>query len=380
MFWWRFTVKRSAKMRDNLKYVLLLLASVAGILLVWYFSSIVLFIAVAAVISLVVRPIFQALRGIRFRKKSLGNGICAFITLLILWVFIGLFFFSVIPLIANEFQFLSSVDVPKALQKLIHMLSEVLAPLRRNEMGVAMLNSFEEQFKNSISALFDFNRLRDFFASIAGFVGGMFIAAFSITFITFFFLKDESLLTKGFLLFLPNRYESGLTHAFRSIRFLLRRYFLGIFIQTCLIFILVTSGFSILGLAFSHAAIIGLVSGLLNVVPYLGPLIGASFGITVGSLVFLQGARPTAFFAFLSGMILVYTITHLLDNMVFQPLIFSNSVKAHPLEIFIVILISGYLVGIVGMFLAIPVYTILRVIAREFFNNYKVINKLTGHL
>ncbi len=367
-------------MRDSLKYVLIFIAAVAGIYLLWYFRAIVVFIAVSAVISLVVRPLFQFFRRIHFRKKPLGNAVCSFLTLLVLWIFVGLFFFSVIPLIASEFQFLSSVDVPKALQKLLHMLSEVLDPIRRTEMGVAMLDSFEQQLKQSVSELFDFNQLRDFFTSIAGFFGGMFIAAFSITFITFFFLKDEGLLTKGFLLFLPNRYESGLIHAFRSIRFLLRRYFFGILIQICLIAILVTSGFSILGLAFSHAAIIGLVSGLMNVVPYLGPLIGAFFGITVGSLVFLQGAQDIAFLAFLGGMVLIYAIVQLLDNMVFQPLIFSNSVKAHPLEIFIVILISGYLSGIVGMFFAIPVYTILRVVGREFFNNYKVINKLTGHL
>lgn len=367
-------------MKNIIKYILLILAAVGGIWLLWYFRSIVLFIAISAVISLIVRPLFQTFRRIRFRKRPLGNGICAFLTVLSLWIVVVLFFRVLTPLIASEIQFLTSVDVPRAFQKLINALSEFLAPFRRNELGLAMVKSMEEQFRQAVGALFDFEQVRNFFTSIAGFFGGMFVAAFSITFITFFFIKDEDLLVKGILLFLPNHYEPGLIHALRSIRFLLRRYFFGIFIQTCLIATLVTSGFMLLGMTFSHAAVIGLFSGLMNVVPYLGPLIGAFFGITVGSLVFLQVNHPMAYLALLGGMVVIYVIVQLLDNMVFQPLIFSSSVKAHPLEIFIVILMSGYLAGVGGMFLAIPVYTILRVVGREFFNNYKLVKKLTGHL
>jgi predicted PurR-regulated permease PerM len=135
-----------------------------------------------------------------------------------------------------------------------------------------------------------------------------------------------------------------------------------------------------LGIGFNHAVIIGIFSGLMNIIPYLGPLIGAFFGITVGTLVYLQLPLEMTFLAFLGGMTLIYVTMQLSDNMVFQPLIFSNSVKAHPLEIFIVILSAGYLSGILGMFLAIPVYTIIRVIAREFFDKYEVVQKLTDRL
>ncbi|MFW5890444.1 MAG: AI-2E family transporter, partial [Marinilabiliaceae bacterium] len=86
------------------------------------------------------------------------------------------------------------------------------------------------------------------------------------------------------------------------------------------------------------------------------------------------------FLSFFGSMLLVYITAQLIDNMFFQPLIFSNSVKAHPLEIFIVILSAGYMSGILGMFLAIPVYTILRVIAREFFNKYEAVKRLTDRM
>jgi len=161
---------------------------------------------------------------------------------------------------------------------------------------------------------------------------------------------------------------------------LLRRYFLGILIQTTLMGTIVTLGFSLLGVGFSHAVIIGIFSGLMNIIPYLGPLIGAIFGISVGTLVFLQLPMEITYLSFLGGMLVIYVTVQLMDNVVFQPLIFSNSVKAHPLEIFIVILAAGYLSGILGMFLAIPVYTIIRVIAREFFDKYELVQKLTDRM
>jgi predicted PurR-regulated permease PerM len=160
----------------------------------------------------------------------------------------------------------------------------------------------------------------------------------------------------------------------------LRRYFIGVLIQINLICFLVTSGFLILGVNFNHAITIGLISGLLNIIPYVGPLIGAFFGLLTGVILFLQIQTGYPIITFLLWICLIYAIVQTIDNLVFQPIIFSNSVNAHPLEIFLVILMSGYLAGIVGMFLAIPVYTIFRVVAREFFYKYRVVKKLTERL
>lgn len=132
-----------------------------------------------------------------------------------------------------------------------------------------------------------------------------------------------------------------------------------------------------LGLQFEHALTIGLISGLFNVIPYVGPVLGGTFGILTASVIYLQLPFDLPFLSYLGFALLIYVVVQLMDNLLFQPLIFSTSVRAHPLEIFIVILMSGYLSGILGMFLAIPVYTIVRVIAREFFYKYRVVKKLT---
>ena len=356
------------------------MAVFGGLFLLWYFRSIVTFVAVAAIISLVARPLFDLYHRIHIRRFYVGRSLAALLTVLTIWVFIILFFRFTVPLIATEIQFFSSIDIPLALEKVGRLLSETLAPLRGSDFGQSILQSIEDQFETALLTLLDYEQVRSFFASVAEFFGGIFIAAFSISFITFFFLKEEGLLIGGILLFVPNRHEESIRHALFSIRYLLRRYLVGILIQTTLMGTIVTTGFSLIGVGFSHAAVIGIFSGLMNIIPYLGPLIGATFGISVGTLVFLQLPLEMTFFSFFGSMLLVYITAQLVDNMLFQPLIFSNSVKAHPLEIFIVILSAGYLSGILGMFLAIPVYTILRVIAREFFNKYEAVKRLTDRM
>jgi predicted PurR-regulated permease PerM len=169
------------------------------------------------------------------------------------------------------------------------------------------------------------------------------------------------------MLMIPDEYEEGLRHVLLSVKFLLRRYFLGVLLQIFLICFFVTAGFTILGVSFNHAVTIGIVSGLFNVIPYVGPVLGALFGLLTSSIIYMQGPVELSFLTFMAFVGLIYVIVQLMDNLLFQPLIFSNSVQVHPLEIFIVILMSGYLSGVVGMFLAIPVYTIIRVIGREFF-------------
>jgi predicted PurR-regulated permease PerM len=79
-------------------------------------------------------------------------------------------------------------------------------------------------------------------------------------------------------------------------------------------------------------------------------------------------------------MIIVEVVTHLIDNIVFQPIIYSNSVRAHPLEVFIVVLAAGFAAGIPGMIFGIPAYTVMRVFAREFFYNFKAVQKITSGL
>lgn len=141
--------------------------------------------------------------------------------------------------------------------------------------------------------------------------------------------------------------------------------------------VLITIGLIIVGIKFDTAIVIGLVAGILNVVPYVGPLTGSIMGMVIGVATNLNLDFSTQLFPLIGYILLVFIVTRVIDDVLFQPLIYSSSVNAHPLEIFIVILIAGSIAGILGMLLAIPAYTVIRVFAKEFFNKFRVVEKLT---
>ena len=201
---------------------------------------------------------------------------------------------------------------------------------------------------------------------------------FSVIFISFFFLKDENLFSHIILMTVPEQYADKTNVILTDTRKLLTRYFTGIVMQLCIMMTIEVTGLSIFGIP--NALLIGTFGGMMNIIPYIGPLIGASVGILLGisSIVSFGNYNdiiPTALI-----IIGVFSFANMIDNFVIQPFVFSKRVKAHPLEIFFVVLMAGSMAGVPGMILAIPSYTVLRVIAREFLDKFSVVRNLTKNL
>lgn len=240
--------------------------------------------------------------------------------------------------------------------------------------------NFLDVVTESLGAQIDFSKVSNWFALVAGTIGSVLIAFFSISFITFFFLKESNMFREFIILLVPRSVEGKVSHILDSISYLLRRYFIGLLFEVFMVMLLVTIGLSIVGIEFNHAVVIGLFCGVLNVIPYLGPWMGALLGLLIGAALHISPDFVGETLPILAWMALVFATVQVADNVLFQPLIYSSSVKAHPLEIFLVILTAGSMAGILGMILAIPVYTILRVIAKEFFENMKLVQKMTRNL
>ena len=161
-------------------------------------------------------------------------------------------------------------------------------------------------------------------------------------------------------------------------KFMLRRYFIGIIMQVSVVTILISLG--LWGLGVENALLIGFLAGIVNIVPYVGPIIGAIVALFITLTTGLSETSGVELLPLLGKIAVVFACVQLIDNFFIQPYIFSNSVKAHPLEIFIVISIAGTLAGVTGMILAIPGYTLIRIIAREFLSGFKVVDTLTKNL
>lgn len=362
------------------RYIILGAGLSIVIFLLWYFNNIVAYVLASAVLSLIGKPIVDLVCSINIKGWQPPRPIGAAVGLITLWFFFFLFFRIMIPLVISQINELSAVNVPNMIANFDEPLAEIDAFIKQYLPAAVEDYSFRDYLVEEISNVVNVNFVTQFFSSTANILGALFIAVFSVSFITFFFLKDEGLFLEGITILFPEKFEKNITHALISVNNLLRRYFIGIFLQSTGVMTLDTIGLMIVGIPFRTALVIGLFRGILNVIPYVGPIIGTFLGLLIGVATNLHMDFTTEVFPLMIFMTISFVSVQLVDNFLFQPLIFSSSVKAHPLEIFIVLLIAGSIAGILGMLLAIPGYTVLRVFAKEFFNNFRVVRKLTKQL
>jgi len=326
------------------------------------------------------RPLVDLFCRIRIKKWVFPRSLSALITLAIIWGLIIMFFIIFVPLVTTQINYFSSIDSDKIILAIQGPINKIETLFRAFNKDISNELSIQDYIKGKIAGILNINMIQNFLGSLIGILGNVIIAIFSITFITFFFLKDQHLFFESILMWVPDKYVDNVTRALYSIKKLLTRYFIGIVIQSTCIMILITIGMTIAGIDFEQALVMGLILGILNVIPYVGPWIGLLIAIIMGVASHINQDFTLVVIPLVTYMIIVEAITHLIDNIVFQPIIFSNSVKAHPLEIFVVVLASGFAAGIPGMIFGIPGYTVLRVFAREFFYNFKAIQKITSSL
>lgn len=292
-----------------------------------------------------------------------------FIIFMVIWL--------VIPMIARQAELLSGVDV----EKLSSSFSEPLQYIQKNlrELNLISPNeNIEENISSQLVSFMGFTQFSNFVNSIVGFAQSLMVAVFTVSFITFFFLKDERLFYKMVIAASPSNYHTEVKHVLYDCKRLLTRYFLGLCLDITIIICLLTLGMYMLGL--ENALMIGVIAGLMNIVPYVGPIIGWAIALLLGLSGNLGMDFNTEMVPLMLKMTGIFVTVNLLDAFVLQPTIYSNSVKAHPLEIFLVIMMAASIAGIPGMMLAIPSYTVLRIIAREFFNKFYLVKNLTENI
>lgn len=237
--------------------------------------------------------------------------------------------------IKNKFPFLSSVNFS---EKISTLLNEALLG------GLTNVN-------NLIYSLFSF-------------IAIMVI----VPFLSFFLLKDSKRLFKGIINIMPNKYFEFSYSLIKKISFQLSRFIRGWLLDAFIVGLLSSIGLSLLGI--NNSISIGFVAGIGHLIPYFGPLIGGVPAIIISIIQFGN-------LSMLPSVALMFVIIYTLDNGFIQPNIFSKSTDMHPLVIIVLIMIGSQLMGILGMLLAVPIATIVKTAAREFYfgyKNYKIIH------
>ncbi len=358
------------------KYIIGIAVTAAILFLVWYFGNIVAYILTSAVLAIIGKPMVDLLLRLRIRKFRFPRWLAALLTLATIWALVVTFFSLFIPLVFGKMNELSTLQMPQLVQSFDEPLNALEEFLQKvfAVSGDGGEFSLKEAIVKQLTPIFNVNVINDIFSSIVSIIGDTVVALFSISFITFFFLKEDNLFYNMVVAMFPKKYESNITHAMNSITQLLIRYFTGILAESFLIMLVLSLAFMVWGFSADTAFFMGLVMGILNVIPYIGPLIGGGICVIVGVISPLEGVAIEHMLLMIIGTIL---FVKGLDDFILQPTLYSNRVNAHPLEIFLVILIAGSVAGVVGMLLAIPAYNVIRVFAKEFFYNFRLVQKLT---
>lgn len=351
--------------------ILRALGVVTGVLLLIFFiykvQSVIIYLILAIILSLIGRPIVDLLT----KKLKFPNFIAVISTMMIFLLAILGIISMFIPLVQEQGHNISLLNTEELRNRILNLFQEIdlfFASRKINLFG---------ELKN-IDLTSKISSIPSLLNSLMSVVGTFSMGLFSVLFITFFFLMDKNLLPNFFLFITPHRNEHKTLNSLTKINNLLSRYFIGLIIQISILFTI----YSVTLLIFDirSAVVIAFLCALLNLIPYLGPIIGGVLMILLTMTSSLEYDFQTHIIPVTTYVLMGYIFAQLIDNFFSQPIIFSKSVKSHPLEIFLVIVMAGFLFGVTGMIFAVPLYTVIKVVLKEFLSDNQFVKSITKGL
>ena len=373
-------MENQSKLEKLAGYLIFLGALAIVCVACWYFSNVLIYVILAFLVSLISQPLMHLMQKIRIKGKSAPNWLLAILSIILVIAILLLVVIMVIPVVVNIINEASLFGDSSSLGNIGDSI---------NEWIVGLFPSLGTDF-DAVSVLLDYLKgsLSDF--SVTGLIGSvgsvvidLAVGIFAVVFISFFFVKDEKLFSKIVAALVPDRIEASVTESIIDIEHLLSRYFVGLLLEMLCVAVLNFLGLSLIArIGVTNAIGIAFIAGILNIIPYVGPIIGEAIGVLL-CMVLKYGTGvglDVNIWVFALIVLAIMLGVQLIDNFVLQPIIYSTSIQATPLEIFIVMLIAGHIGGILGMLAAIPAYTVIRVIAGRFFYDKKFVQRLMPDL
>ncbi len=312
----------------------------------WYFSRLVIYLLVGAILAYSLRPLVDRIQGLGLTRIP-----AIVITFLLFVGFLSMLAGSLVPFVANQVRELSQLVSVEKISVIAATIEDRLSQVVPVAEG-AVIDGVTRVFQT----LFQEQGVSSMMGSLVDIFTNLFYAFIIVPFISFFFLKDGPMIRQGVMKAVPNRYYEVTLSVIEKVETNIGRYLQGLLAQCVSIATVASLMLYVVGL--DYALAVGVFAGLANTIPYFGPLMGFIAGAVVGIV-------QSGDFSLIPGVFVAMAITQVADNVFFQPLIFSRVAKAHPLVILFVVLVGAQLGGIVGMLVAIPVTTTIRVMAEQ---------------
>ena len=363
------------------KYIMIAAGAAIVLGLCWFFRNVITYILAAVVVSLIAKPLVNVLKKIKIKGKRAPDWFLAAFSLIFVLACFFTVAYVVVPIAGSIIKNISLGSIESSLRSISGPLADLNSFLTQSFPRLGEDFRIEVAVVQEMQHMFNMTQFSSWIGSAASFFTSLAIGLFSVVFIGFFFIKDDGLFTEIVCAIVPDKHEKTTEKAISDIGHLLSRYFIGVLLEVLGVALINFLGLSLIARLGVNAALgIAFITGIFNIIPYVGPLMGGVIGTTLGLILKYSSATPIGldvnFWVFASILIAIFCFTQLIDNFVYQPLIYSTSIKAKPLEIFIVLLIVGHIGGPLAMIIAIPSYTVVRVIAFRFFGHVKAIKRL----
>ncbi|MGL1888760.1 MAG: AI-2E family transporter [Reichenbachiella sp.] len=339
----------------------------------WLFSDIFIYVCISIVIATILRPLTNMINRTYIFRMKIPRVIAVLLSFCVIIGVVSLFMLLFIPLIAEQINVISGLSFEEIYSHVSSPLVDIENKLIEYNLVSNTEHSLTETIRKSTFSIIKNINFQSLINNLLTLTGGVFVTMMALGFITFFLLLENGLISRLMISMVPNEYFELFISAIHKIEHLLSNYLIGLMVQMLSIFSMAAIGLSIFGI--KYALTIAVFAAVVNLIPYMGPMLGAIFGILVGLSTSAHFALDNVTILLMAKIGAVFAVVQVADNVLLQPMIFSKSVKAHPLEIFVVIFAAASLAGIPGMIAAIPVYTIIRVSVMEIsegFNSYQI--------
>ena len=349
-----------------LRAVGILVLIALSLFIIHQISTVIVYLIVSLIFALIATPVVKFLN----KKLKFKNTIAVVTTLFLFILLLAGFILLFVPLIINQVDKLSLLDIDSLKQNYTTIIDQLTAYFSKYNINLSKAFDSSSMVKN-----IDFNFVPNLLNGIINALGNFSVGLVSVIFITFFLLKDKAFYFRSFKSLLPDSNKEKIVDSVRKSNDLLSRYFIGLMLQLLIVFILYLIVLLIFGV--DNALIIAFLCAILNIIPYVGPIISTVLAALLTMISNIQGDFSTEIIPTTIYVIIGFFLVQFIDNNFSQPIIFSKSTDSHPLQIFLVILTAGFLFGITGMIIAVPMYTVLKVMAKEFFPNNTFVKLLT---
>lgn len=349
------------------------------------FPNVLAYLILGAVFALIGSPVFNVLAKVSIAHRSPGKNLRALLAVLAILLGMAVVGLGLAPLVWQQARVLSEIETEQVLHNLEGPIEEIATELEQSPLGKYLQDSLLHDSSSTkavptgaqsteglkpklivfLNRFLDFASIGNILGSVLGVFSNLLLTLASALFICFFLIRDRDRLLPFLLGLVPKNIRPTIQETLSLSRKLLTSYFLGILLQLSIVMLLEMFGLMLVGVGPGLALTIAVFAGLFNIIPYVGPILGAVIGLGLGLSANLHLDAYHELIPLLLRMGLIFFIVQQIDGFLLQPLIFSKRVNAHPLEIFLIVFIGGSLAGIAGMIVAVPVYTVARVLVKE---------------